>query len=193
MLLEFLQIFLLILKIALIFVCFFAFFILLILFSPDSLKAAIKWSPFEATPFKVIKKALKEANLKPGEVLVDLGCGTGKVLVVGAIYFGAKVIGYEYSFLLFLISKINLFYHGIRDGKVFHKDFFEADLSSTDVVFLFLTPRALKKIEKKLERELKSGARVIVFSSPIISWEPKKVIVPENNFQKPKIYIYIKN
>lgn len=91
------------------------------------------------------------ANLKAKEKLYDLGFGTGRVLIVGAKEFGARVVGFECSLFLFLISKVNLLFHGVK-GEIFHQDFFEANLKDADVIFLFLTPQILAKLEEKLAK-----------------------------------------
>ncbi len=67
------------------------------------LKTALYGAPFVPTQKSVIRKALKLAHLKPGETLYDLGAGTGRVLVIGAKEFNAKVVGFEFSLLLFFI------------------------------------------------------------------------------------------
>ena len=162
---------------------------LLLFFSPSSLKAAFSGAPFLPAPQKTIRRALKLANLKPNENLYDLGSGTGKVLIIAAKEFGAKATGFEYSTPLFILSKINLFLKKIKNANVRREDFYKADLRSADVIFLFLTPRAFPKLKEKFERELKSGARIVCYSSPLLFWEPEKII-PSGD-PKIKIYLYI--
>ncbi|MDI6883512.1 MAG: methyltransferase domain-containing protein [Patescibacteria group bacterium] len=163
---------------------------LLIFFSPSALKAAIIGAPFLPTPKRAIRKALKIANLKPNEKLYDLGSGTGRVLIIAAKEFGAKVVGFEYSRPLFFLSKLNLFLHGIKNGKIYRKNFFQADLRESDVVFLFLTPKAFPKLKDKFIQELKPGARIITFSSPLLFWQPQNVISLPGI--KGKLYLYSK-
>ncbi len=149
-------------------------------------------APFVPTPKKIIRKALKTAHLKKNEKLYDLGCGTGRVLVIGAKEFGAKVTGVEYSIPLFALAKINLLLHKIKNGKIYRKDFFKENikLNNADVVFLFLTPKAFPKLKGKFERELKPGTRIIAYSSPLLFWEPTETVFTPN--PKIKIYLYIK-
>ena len=166
--------------------------VLLFFFSPSSIKASIIGAPFLPTSKKVIRKALKLADLKPGEKLYDLGSGTGKVLIVGAREFGADVMGMEYSTPLFILSRINLFIHRIKNGKVYKKDFFKNDrkLNEADVIYLFLTPKAFPKLKDKFKKELKIGTRIVVYSSPLLFWQPVKSITIEKT--KIKIFLYIK-
>ncbi len=153
------------------------------------LKPALQGAPFVPTPKSIIRKALKFANLKPGESLYDLGSGTGKVLVIGAKEFGAKVVGFEFSAFLFLISKLNFFFHRIK-GNIYCQDFFKANLSNADVIFLFLTPRILAKLEEKFAKELKPGTRIVSFSSPLSSWKPSQTIPLLERKNKINLYLY---
>ena len=161
---------------------------LLICFSPTTLEAAIKTSPFAATPKWIIRKALKAARLKPGEKLYDLGSGDGRALIIAEKEFKALAVGLEYSRPLFIFSKVNLFLHRIRNAIVLRKDFFKADLSKADVIFAFLTPRAFVKLEPKFKKELKPRTRVVTFSSQLPHWKPKRII--DLAKRETKLYLY---
>lgn len=167
-------------------------FFLFLFFSPSTIKAAIVGAPFLPTPKPTIRKALNLADLKPNEKLYDLGSGTGRTLIIASKEFGAKAIGFEYSIPLFCLSKINLFIHRAKNSVVYRKDFYEADISDADVVFLFLTPKAFKRIEDKFNKEIKQGARVVTFSSPLLFWKPKKVIPSLEKAKNINIYLYTK-
>jgi ribosomal protein L11 methylase PrmA len=149
------------------------------------------FGPFLPSKKQVILKALKLANLKENECLFDLGCGWGNVLFVAQKYFGAKVVGFEISPVLFLLAKLNLLLNRVK-GKIYWQDFFKADLKEADVIFLYLTPPILKKLEEKLKKELMgSKKRVVTVSSPLPSIKPEKTV---SVFQKEnwlKIYLYI--
>ncbi len=167
------------------------FSVLVILFSPSSLRAAVTGAPFLPTSKSIIRKALKAAGLKPGEKLYDLGFGDGRVLIIAEKEFGAEAIGYEYSKPLFFLSKINLFLNKVKNAKVFREDFLRTDIKKADVIFMFLTPKAFPKLEDKFNRELKRGTRVIVFSSPLLFWTPEKIIpLPERKMEI-NLYFYI--
>lgn len=117
------------------------------------------------------------SSLKPGEEFYDLGSGNGRVLIMAARNFGANVTGFELSFHHYLFSKINIFLHGCsKKAKVFWRNFYNEDLSGADAIFLWLTPRGNKKLEDKFEKELKTGARAMVYSSPLLFWKPEKIV-----------------
>lgn len=169
--------------------------LLLVFFSPSSVKASFMGAPFLPTSKKIIRLALMSANLRPEENLYDLGSGTGRVLIIGAKEFGANVVGVEYSTPLFVLSKINLFLHKIKNRKIYKEDFFESNikLNKADVVYLFLTPKAFPKLKEKFEKELKSGTRIITFSSPLLFWQPKEVIPLAENKNRSSLYLYVKD
>ncbi|MBZ1356595.1 MAG: class I SAM-dependent methyltransferase [Candidatus Nealsonbacteria bacterium] len=165
---------------------------LIIFFSPSSIKAALSGAPFLPTSKNIVRKALKEADLKRGEKLYDLGCGTGTVLIIGEKEFGAKVVGFEYSSPLFYLSKINFLINRIKDGIINKGDFYQADIKDADVIYLFLTPRAFKKLENKIKTETKIGARIITFSSPLLFWQPEKVVPLKERKNKINLYLYVR-
>jgi len=148
------------------------------------------FAPFLPSKKSIVKKSLELANLKPNQYLFDLGCGTGRVLVLGAKEYKARVVGFEISPLLFLIAKINLFLHRVN-GEIFLKNFLEANLEKADVVFLFLNPPILKKLEPKLKRGLKPGTKIVAVSSPLPTLKPVKILPLSEFKNKVNVYLYI--
>ncbi len=167
-------------------------FCLLAYYSPSTLKAAIIGAPFVPTPKPIIRKALKLADLKPDEKLYDLGSGSGRTLIIASKEFKAKSVGFEYSIPLFCFTKLNLFFHQAKNSVVYRKNFLKADISEADVVFLYLMPKAFKKLENKFNKELKKGTRIVSFTFPLQFWEPKEVISSSEKEPELKIYLYIK-
>jgi SAM-dependent methyltransferase len=151
---------------------------------------ALKGGPFVPTPKKVIREALKLANLKRGEILYDLGAGTGNVLIIGEKEFGARVVGFEFSPILFFLAKLNFLFHRIK-GTIYFQNFFNSKINDANVIFLFLTPKILEKLKKKLKKELKPGTRIVCFSSPIPSWQPAKILPLKETKNKINLYLYI--
>ena len=165
-------------------------FILFLFIFLTFFRSALKGGPFVPTPKIVIRKALKLANLKPGEILYDLGAGIGDVLIIGEKEFGAKVVGFEFSPILYFLAKLNLFLHKAK-GKIYYQDFFEAKISDANVIFLYLTPKVLDKLKEKFKKELKKGTRIVCYSSPIPSWQATQIFPLEERKNKIKLYLYI--
>jgi len=133
-------------------------------------------APYAQTPDEVVREMLKLTKIKPNELLVDLGCGDGDVLVIAASEFKCRCVGYEIDSVLANAASNKVKELGLENRvKVIHGDLFDADLSDVDVVFLYLTPRMLDSLKGKLERELRKGVRVVSHDYPIEGWRPKAV------------------
>lgn len=162
--------------------------IFLIFTTAVTVYTAIISSPFMSSSRKVIRGALKLSRLKTGENFYDLGCGNGRSLIIAEKEFGANATGFELSPHHYLISKLKCFFLN-KKAKVFWKNFYKINLSEADVIFCFLTPRALLKLSEKMKKELKPGARVVIYSSLLPGWDDKKSSELEiKNF---KLFLYI--
>jgi len=152
-------------------------------------------APFVATPLPVVKQMLALADVKPGEIIYDLGCGDGRVVIMAVQEYGARAVGVEMredlaKQALGKVSELGL------EGrvKIVHGDMFKVDLSQADVVTLYLTTSANDKVKPKLEAELRSGTRVVSHDYEILGWRPVKI---DNFCENPRlgypshtIYVY---
>ena len=152
-------------------------------------------APFVATPAPVVRQMLILAELKPGEVLYDLGSGDGRAVIMAAKDFGAKSVGVELrddlaKKALSSIQVLDL----MERPQIIQKDIFSVNLSSANVVFLYLTTSANQKIRPKLEAELKPGARVVSHDYEILGWIPSKVDTfcenPKLGYPSHTLYVY---
>jgi cyclopropane fatty-acyl-phospholipid synthase-like methyltransferase len=120
-----------------------------------------------------IRRALELAQLQPDEVLYDLGAGDGRVLVIAAKEFGAKAVGVEIGPVQCAISWIKTLWNGISSRvRIEAKNFYRANLDNADVVFAYLTSSEAGRLQEKLKRELKEGARVVTVAFNFPDWEP---------------------
>ena len=152
-------------------------------------------APFVATPTPVVRQMLILADLKPGEVLYDLGSGDGRAVIMAAKDFGATSVGVELrddlaKRALDSIQRLDL------SGKtcIIQKDIFTVNLSEANVVFLYLTTSANEKIKPKLEAELKPGTRVVSHDYEILGWKPLKIDTfcenPKLGYPSHTLYVY---
>jgi predicted RNA methylase len=117
------------------------------------------------------------AELKPGEVFFDLGAGDGRTVIMAAKDFGARAVGVELREDLVKKALSSIYEQGLQDRvTIVNGDMFNVDLTSADVVFLYLTTSANEKVKPKLEAELKKGVRVISHDYEIVGWKPVKVL-----------------
>jgi predicted RNA methylase len=154
-------------------------------------------APFVPSPITVIQQMLKLADLKAGEVLFDLGAGDGRTVIMAAKTFGARAVGVELREDLAKKALSTIHDNGLADRvTIVNGDMFNVNLTSADVVFLYLTTSANEKIRPKLDTELKKGVRVVSHDYEIVGWKPVKV---ENFCENPQlgypshtIYLYRK-
>ena len=129
--------------------------------------------------------------------MFDLGSGDGRTVIMAAKAFGARAVGVELREDLAKKALSTIHNNGLADRvTIVNGDMFNVNLTSADVVFLYLTTSANEKIRPKLETELKKGVRVVSHDYEIVGWKPKKV---ENFCENPKlgypshtIYLYKK-
>lgn len=145
-------------------------------------------APILFTPKSSIRQALEFCKVEKGRKFYDLGCGTGRNIKIAAREFGLDAIGLELSPILFLIAETDLILTGTT-ASVRMENIYKADLRQADVVFCFLTPKAMVKLAPKFERELKAGAKIISYCFRLPDWEPLKIIDTDN---PGKIFIYEK-
>jgi len=142
-------------------------------------------APFVPSPNSVVEYMLKLADLKAGEVLFDMGSGDGRTLIMAAKTFGARGFGIELREDLAKKALSTIHENGLEDRvTIMNGSMFDVNLSSADVVYLYLTTSANEKIRPKLESDLKKGARVVSHDYEIIGWKPEKV---ENFCENPQL------
>lgn len=145
--------------------------------------------PFVPRPKNKQNKIFELINLKPGETLVDLGCGDATFLIAAEKKYKIKAIGYEKSLCAFLISKINVFLSRSK-AKIFYQNFFEADLSEADVVFCYLFPFLMVRVSEKLKKDLKPRARIYSLAFSLSDWPNQEVRYLDEKKKKGKIFVY---
>jgi len=135
------------------------------------------------------------SEIKPGEIIYDLGCGDGRVVIMAAQEFGARAIGVEMreDLVKQALSKVSEL--GLEGQvKILQSDIFKVELTQADVVTLYLTTSANDKVKPKLESELKPGTRVVSHDYEILGWRPTRI---DNFCENPRlgypshtIYVY---
>jgi len=131
--------------------------------------------PSKPTKPDRIRNALKLADLQPDETLYDLGAGDGRVLILAAKEFGAKVVGIEIGPVQCALSWLKIVRNGLGSRvQIKLKNFYKTDLSAADVVFIYGTSREVVKLAPYLPAQLKPGSRVISISADFPEWEPSK-------------------
>ena len=137
---------------------------------------ALHGVPWVPTREVRIRKALQLAKLQPSEMLYDLGAGDGRVLLMAAKEFGARTVGIEVGPVQWALGWLRVFLSGGKPNvKMRCGNFYKADVSAADVVFVYLTSSQTSRLEKKLAQELHTGARVVSVAADFLGWQPELV------------------
>ena len=135
-----------------------------------------------------IRAALEAVPMTPGQRLVDIGCGDGRVLRTARSRYGAECLGFEINPIAYL--KARLLTLGREGVEIRYRNFWNADLSGADVVSCYLFPDVMRRLGEKLAAELAEGARVISFNFPIPGWRPRATLRAPSKLHNDPIYIY---
>ncbi|MCW4013749.1 MAG: class I SAM-dependent methyltransferase [Candidatus Bathyarchaeota archaeon] len=129
-------------------------------------------APYVPTPMSVVHSMLELIEAGPGDTLIDLGCGDGRILIMAVEEFNvARAIGYELNKHLVETAEYNIKEKGLGNRiQVIEGNFMEADLSPATIVTLYLTTTGNAKLRPKFIEELREGARIISHDFPIIDW-----------------------
>jgi SAM-dependent methyltransferase len=135
-----------------------------------------------------VAAVLDALSMKTGQLLVDIGCGDGRVLRMASRRFGIQTIGYEVNWLAYI--KARLLCMGDRNIRIRRKNFWEENLSAADVVFCYLYPDVMKRLAKKLESDLRPGTVVVSCNFALPGFAPSKVFRPEGSLHNDPLYFY---
>lgn len=131
--------------------------------------------PFVPTTEKAVEEMLKLAGVKKDDVVYDLGCGDGRIVIAAAKSFGAHGVGIDINPERIKEAKENARRAGVEDLVRFEeKDLFEADIKDATVVTLFLLPQVNLKLRPKLMSDLKPGTRVVSNTFDMGDWKAEK-------------------
>ena len=131
---------------------------------------------FVATPQYVVDKMLELAQVQKDDLLYDLGCGDGRIVVTAAKKYGCKAIGFDIDPDRVRDSLENVRKNQVQDlVKIEHQDIFKLDLSKADVVTLYLLPSLNVRLIPQLEK-LKPGSRIVSHSFDMRGVKPDKVV-----------------
>ena len=151
---------------------------------------AKKLAPYVPSPQPVVDRMLEMAKLKPGEVLYDLGCGDGRILITAAQRYKVKAVGVEISDKLAHLATDRVSKLGLLDQvKIIQGDMMEVDLSDADVVTIYLLTLSNEQLRPRLEKYLKPGARVISHDFSVPGWKPTLVDKSDDHHGH-SIYLY---
>jgi uncharacterized protein (TIGR03000 family) len=127
---------------------------------------------FLPTPQEAVNKMLEMADIKKGDVVYDLGCGDGRIVVTAAEKFGVKAVGFDIDPERVKDSKENVKKHHVENlVDIIEADIFALDLTGASVVALYLLPELNEKLMPQLAK-LKKGSRIVSHDFPMDGAKP---------------------
>jgi cyclopropane fatty-acyl-phospholipid synthase-like methyltransferase len=148
-------------------------------------------APYVTSPQPVVDRMLDIAEIKPGEVVYDLGCGDGRILVTAAKRFHAKGVGIELSQRLVTSTTESIRRMKLEDQiQIIHGHLLDVNLAPADVVTIYLETQSNELLRPNLEKYLKPGARVVSHDFEVRGWEPNKVEKIHALNRNHTIYLY---
>jgi precorrin-6B methylase 2 len=132
---------------------------------------------FVPTPEEVVDAMLNVAKVTKNDVVYDLGCGDGRIVIAAAQKYGARGVGIDLDPQRIEEANANAAKAGVTDRvKFIQGDLFTADISPATVVTLYLLPSLNVKLMPKLMKDLKPGTRIVSHAFDMGDWKPEQTL-----------------
>lgn len=145
--------------------------------------------PYVQTPMNVVDAMLQLGGVGPGDFLIDLGSGDGRIPIRAATRFGTRGIGVEIEDHLVGLARIEAQKQNVQDKVTFEvRDLFDADLSRATVVTAYLYPAVNQRLRPRLFEQLRPGTRIVTHDFDFGDWRPDRkltVDVPDKPYGLP--------
>ena len=152
--------------------------------------------PFVPTTEEGVKAMLKLADVKNTDVVYDLGCGDGRIVIAAAKNYGAHAVGIDIDPKRIQEAKANARQAGVENLVRFEEnDLFQADIHEASVVTLFLLSSVNQRLRPKLLQDLKPGTRVVSNTFSMGEWKPDKELTVDYTDSNPsfsrRFYLWV--
>ena len=150
--------------------------------------------PYIPSEPDLVRAKLEFAELTETDLVLDLGCGDGRVLIMAAEEYGASGIGVDIQEGVVEEAWTKIVDHDLEDMiEIRCEDFLNTDISQADLLVLYLTTRTLHALSDKL-REAKPGARIVTHDFPLSGWSLSEQgsWTSESGHSKP-LYLYLQS
>jgi SAM-dependent methyltransferase len=151
--------------------------------------------PYVPTTEAAVDAMLKLAGVTKNDIVYDLGCGDGRIVIEAAKQYGARGVGIDIDPQRIAEANANAKRVGVEKLVRFEEnDLFKADFKEATVVTLFLLSSVNQRLKPKLLAELKPGTRVVSNTFDMGDWKPEKeFIVPntdDDSFLSHRLYLW---
>lgn len=146
---------------------------------------------YVGSPRDVVAKMLNMVKVTKDDVLYDLGCGDGRIVVAAAKKYGCRGVGYDINPVRIREALENVKRNGVEDlVKIERKDIFTLDLSEASVITLYLLPSMNAKLIPQFKK-LKPGSRIVAHDYAIEGYPADKTITMTSKEDAVEHYIYV--
>ena len=146
---------------------------------------------YVGTPYDLVSEMLHLAQVKKDDLVVDLGCGDARMLVLAALKYGSRGIGYEIDPDMVRASRANIEKNKVGHlVKIIQADIFTVDISEADVLPVYLLPEMNLKLLPQLDT-LKPGSRLVFHNYDIEGIVPDKTVEVISNEDNSSHTLYI--
>jgi SAM-dependent methyltransferase len=147
--------------------------------------------PYEPSPAPVVDAMLQLANVTERDVVYDLGCGDGRIVIAAVKERGARGVCIDLDPERIRESRENARRAGVEERISFrNQDLFDADLEGATVIMLFLWPEVNLRLRPKLQRELAPGARVVSHYHAMGDWRADQLVHVSARGRSRPIYLW---
>ena len=148
--------------------------------------------PYVPTTEEAVKAMLKLANVQKSDVVYDLGCGDGRIVIAAVKAFGARGVCVDIDPQRIRESRANAEQAGVAQRiRFLNQDLFETDIGDATVVTLFLYPDVNLKLRPKLWRDLAPGTRVVSYVHDMRDWTPRETRTVQTSRGSRKVRLWI--
>ena len=153
-----------------------------------------KLAPFVPTPLSVVEEMLKLAKVDEHDRVYDLGSGDGRIVIMAAEKFKAEAVGVEMDDSLYKQSTARIAELGLeKRAKILHENMYKVSLRRATVVTLYLLTSVNERLRPIMERDLRSGARVVTHDFKVPGWEPEEsVMVNSETGVSHTLFLYVR-
>ncbi|HEX5093295.1 MAG TPA: methyltransferase domain-containing protein [Burkholderiales bacterium] len=166
--------------------------------TPLRAQEVLQQAPFFTTPREVVSQMLLLARAGPGDTVMDLGAGDGRIVIQAAVERGAQGLGVELDASLVERARANARRAGVADRVRFRmEDLMRADLSGATVITAYLVPYQLERLEPRLLAGPRPGTRIVTHYFSLPNWPQdamREVQVSEDGARRPRtsrIFLYV--
>lgn len=148
--------------------------------------------PYVSTPQPVVEAMLRLADVRQGDMVYDLGCGDGRIVITAARSFGARGVGIDIDPRRIDEANAAARRAGVSASVRFAvQDLFKTDFSEASVLALYLYPELNAKLLPKFRAELKPGTRVVSHQFLIGDWKPLRGETAWSGFMDHQIFLWV--